>query len=74
MDTKALHRHLNKNVKQAEKLLDQYRDQLNDETIEILEAFCTFRDKAFFEKRFFLWEYKFYKQGCIRNAALFLRI
>lgn len=73
-DTKALHRHLNKNVKQAEKFLDQYRDQLNDETIEILEAFCHFRDKNFFKKRHILWKYKFYKQGYIRNAALFLRI
>lgn len=65
---------INKYMVQAEKFLEVYRDQLDDDTIAILENFIKIKDESFLQKRKTLLKYKFLKQGLIRNMGLLARI
>lgn len=60
--------------KQAKAFLEQFRDELDDETIKMLQEFSTLEQKSWWQKRAVLLKYKLFKQGFIRNAGLFLKI
>lgn len=60
--------------KQAKAFLEQYQNELNSETIQILQEFSTLEQKPWWQKRIILWKYKLFKQGFIRNIGLFLKI
>lgn len=54
--------------------LEKYKDELDVETIKMLEDFIALEQKSWWQKRAILWKYKLLKQGLIRNAGLFLKI
>jgi len=60
--------------KQAKAFLEIYRDKLDSETIELLEAFSNLESKSFWQKRKILLKYKILKQGFFRNLGLILKI
>lgn len=60
--------------KQANAFLKQFRDELDDETIKMLEDFTALEQKSWWQKRTILLKYKLLKQDFIRNAGLFLKI
>ncbi len=62
------------NISQAKTFLEKYKDELDIETIKMLEDFTTLQQKSWWQKRAILWKYKLLKQGFIRNAGLFLKI
>ncbi len=65
---------LNQNISQANAFLEQFRDELDNQEIKMLEEFITLNQKNWFNKRIILLKYKLLKQGFIRNIALFLKI
>ncbi len=65
---------LEDNISQAKTFLEKYKDELDVETIKMLEDFTTLEQKSWWQKRAILWKYKLLKQGFIRNAGLFLKI
>lgn len=62
------------NITQAKAFLEQFRDELDDETIKMLQEFSTLEQKSWWQKRAVLLKYKLFKQGFIRNVGLFLKI
>ncbi len=62
------------NTSQAKAFLEHYRDQLDNNEIEMLEAFSVLCEKTWREKRVILLRYRLLKQGFIRNIGLFLKI
>lgn len=60
--------------KQAEAFLDAYKDNLDINTIEMLEDYVSIEQKSFWEKRITLVRYKLLKQGFLRNLGLILKI
>jgi glycosyltransferase involved in cell wall biosynthesis len=62
------------NIFQAKVFLEQFIDELDDETIKMLQEFSTLEQKSWWQKRKILLKYKLLKQGFIRNAGLFLKI
>jgi glycosyltransferase involved in cell wall biosynthesis len=62
------------NIFQAKVFLEQFIDELDDETIKMLQEFSTLEQKSWWQKRAVLLKYKLFKQGFIRNAGLFLKI
>ena len=65
---------LNKNYKQAKAFLKTYRDDLDKDTIKMLEDFSTIESKSFWQKRKILFKHKLFKQGFIRNIGLLVKI
>lgn len=66
--------HIQINIVQAKAFLEQFRNELDDETIKMLEDFTALEQKSWSQKRTILLKYKLLKQGFIRNAGLFLKI
>ncbi|MCT7584007.1 glycosyltransferase family 2 protein [Aliarcobacter butzleri] len=62
------------NITQAKAFLKQFRNELDDKTIKMLEDFIVLEQKSWSQKRTVLLKYKLLKQGFIRNAGLFLKI
>jgi len=62
------------NISQAKAFLEKYKDELDVETIKMLEDFTTLEQKSWWQKRVVMWKYKLLKQGLIRNVGLFLNI
>ena len=60
--------------KQAKAFLMQYQNELDSETIQMLQEFSTLEQKPWWQKRIILWKYRLFKQGFIRNIGLFLKI
>jgi len=67
-------KHLHVKVKQAEAFLDAYKDNLDINTIEMLEDYVSIEQKSFWGKRVILTRYKLLKQGFLRNLGLLLKI
>lgn len=65
---------LSGNINQAKAFLKQFENELDDETIKMLQEFSTLEQKSWSQKRVVLWRYKLLKQGFIRNVGLFLKI
>lgn len=66
--------HMQINISQAKAFLYKFRNELDVETIKMLEDFTILDQKSWWQKRAILWKYKLLKQGFIRNAGLFLKI
>ena len=62
------------NISQAKAFLEQYKDELDVDTIKMLQDFTALEQKRWWQKRLILWKYKLLKQGFIRNVGLFLKI
>lgn len=62
------------NISQAKAFLKQFRNELDDKTIKMLEDFKALEEKSWSQKRTILLKYKLLKQGFIRNVGLFLKI
>jgi glycosyltransferase involved in cell wall biosynthesis len=60
--------------KQAKAFLENYRENLDAVTIEMLEEFSSLESKSFWQKRKVLLKYKLLKQGFLRNLGLMLKI
>ena len=65
---------IEKNILQAKAFLENYREQIDSETLEMLEEFSSMNERMFLEKRKILWKYKLLKQGFVRNIGLFVTI
>lgn len=65
---------LENNISQSKAFLEKFKEELDENTIKMLEKFTTLNQKNWFEKRIVLLRYKFLKQGFIRNLGLFLKI
>ncbi|DAB31709.1 MAG TPA: glycosyl transferase family 2, partial [Sulfurospirillum sp. UBA11407] len=65
---------LGRNISQAKAFLEQYKDELDVDTIKMLQDFTALEQKRWWQKRLILWKYKLLKQGFIRNVGLFLKI
>ena len=60
--------------RQAEILLERYRDRLHGDRLRMISAYARLGDRNFFERRATLLRYGFLKTGLARNIGLFLRI
>lgn len=65
---------LNKNMLQAKVFLTRFREQLDNDTILMLEEFIDLKNKSFVKKRKILIEHKLFKQGFIRNVGVMVTI
>ena len=65
---------LNKNMLQAKVFLTRFREQLDNDTIIMLEEFIDIKNKSFVKKRKILIEHKLFKQGFIRNVGVMVTI
>ncbi len=73
-DREALIKSLALSRRQAEILLDRYRDVLRPEHREMVYAYASLGELGFLARRRTLLKYGFFKTGPIRNIGLFLRI
>ncbi len=62
------------NISQSKGFFQQFKNELDEDTIEMLEDFTALEQKSWWQKRTILLKYKLLKQGFIRNAGLFLKI
>ena len=62
------------NIIQAKFFLKNLENQLNAESIKMLQEFTSLDKKSWWQKRVVLWKYRLLKQGFIRNVGLFLKI
>jgi len=65
---------LSRNISQAKAFLERFRNELDDETIKMLEDFITIDQKSWWQKRAVLLRYRLLKQGFLRNVGLLLKI
>jgi hypothetical protein len=63
---------LGRQIVQAKSFLNQYRKQLTDEKIKILEAMISLQSSSFLEKIVLMKRYRLYKQNTIRNLGLLI--
>ncbi len=70
----ALRERLYKNMDQAASFLQLHKDMLKEEDIRLLDALAGFRQMGYWEKRIFLWNNHFRKEGFLRNLGMFLFI
>lgn len=62
------------NIDQGTAFLERYRDELDPETVELLEQASEFRRMGFWARRKFLLKYGVLKTGFWRNAGMFALI
>ena len=62
------------NISQSKGFFQQFKNELDEDTIEMLQEFISLEQKTWSQKRTILLKYKLLKQGFIRNAGLFLKI
>ncbi len=65
---------LGRNISQSKGFFQQFKNELDEDTIEMLQEFISLEQKTWWQKRAVLLKYKLLKQGFIRNAGLFLKI
>ena len=65
---------LGRNISQSKGFFQQFKNELDEDTIEMLQEFISLEQKTWSQKRTILLKYKLLKQGFIRNAGLFLKI
>jgi glycosyltransferase involved in cell wall biosynthesis len=61
-------------IAQAQKFLDVYQNQLDEESLKIIKTYSTLDKAGFFQKRFLLIKNGSYEIGSLRNLGLFLAI
>ena len=62
------------NISQSKGFFQQFKNELDEDTIEMLQEFISLEQKTWWQKRAVLLKYKLFKQGFIRNTGLFLKI
>jgi glycosyltransferase involved in cell wall biosynthesis len=62
------------NISQAKSFLEQFKNELEDETMIMLQEFIMLEQNTWWQRRAVLLKYKLFKQGFIRNIGLFLKI
>jgi hypothetical protein len=62
------------NISQSKGFFQQFKNELDEDTIEMLQEFISLEQKTWWQKRTILLKYKLLKQGFIRNTGLFLKI
>ena len=62
------------NISQSKGFFQQFKNELDEDTIEMLQEFISLEQKTWWQKRAVLLKFKLLKQGFIRNAGLFLKI
>ena len=62
------------NISQSKGFFQQFKNELDEDTIEMLQEFISLEQKTWWQKRAILLKYKLFKQGFIRNTGLFLKI
>ena len=65
---------LDGNISQAKAFLKKFKNELDNETIEMLQEFIGLEQKSFWQKRKILLKHKLLKQGLIRNIGLLVKI
>ncbi|MBE3605341.1 glycosyltransferase family 2 protein [Campylobacter sp. RM13119] len=65
---------LDNNIHQAKAFLEQFRNELDDKTIKMLNDFSSLGEKKWRQRRAILFKHKLTKQGFIRNVGLFFKI
>ncbi|MDX9902411.1 MAG: glycosyltransferase family 2 protein [Aliarcobacter sp.] len=65
---------LGRNISQSKGFFQQFKNELDEDTIEMLQEFISLEQKTWWQKRAVLLKYKLFKQGFIRNTGLFLKI
>jgi len=65
---------LSKYILQAKEFLQKYKNYLDKQTIDMLEAFISLESQSFFSRRRTLFKYKFFKQGIIKNLGLLVKM
>lgn len=65
---------LDGNISQAKAFLKKFKNELDNETIEMLQEFIGLEQKSFWKKRKILLKHKLLKQGLIRNIGLLVKI
>ncbi len=65
---------LGKNISQAKAFLERFENELDAETIKMLQEFIMLEQKSWRQKRVVLWRYRLFKQGVVRNVGLFLKV
>ena len=62
------------NISQSKGFFQQFKNELDEDTIEMLQEFISLEQKTWWQKRAILLKYKLVKQGFIRYTRLFLKI
>ncbi len=62
------------NISQSKGFFQQFKNELDEDTIEMLQEFISLEQKTWWQKRAIFLKYKLFKQGFIRNTGLFLKI
>lgn len=62
------------NISQSKGFFQQFKNELDEDTIEMLQEFISLEQKTWWQKRAVLLKFKLFKQGFIRNTGLFLKI
>ena len=63
---------LEQNYEQAEVFFERYSKELDSQCLETLESFIGLKKETFFQKRKTMIEKRFFKQGLLKNLAVFL--
>ena len=62
------------NISQSKGFFQQFKNELDEDTIEMIQEFISLEQKTWWQKRAVLLKFKLFKQGFIRNTGLFLKI
>ena len=66
--------HLEINIIQAKAFLDIFKEDLDQNTVNMIEKFINIKKNNFFTKRLIIFKYKFFKQNIIDNISLLVKL
>ena len=65
---------IDKNIFQAKEFLEDYKEELDEESKIILEDFSSIKEKPYLQRVSIILKYRLFKYGIIRNIGLLLKI
>jgi hypothetical protein len=65
---------LHKHIKQAKLLLKYYNENFSNNDLNIVNTFISIENKNYFIKIYYIFRYKFFLHGIVRNIGLILKI
>ena len=65
---------VDKNISQAKEFLEDYKEELDEESKIILEDFSSIKEKPYLQRVSIILKYRLFKYGIIRNIGLLLKI
>ncbi|MDD2888679.1 MAG: glycosyltransferase family 2 protein [Aliarcobacter sp.] len=65
---------VDKNISQAKEFLEDYKEELDEESKIILEDFSSIKEKPYLQRVNIILKYRLFKYGIIRNIGLLLKI